>query len=272
MPNDETSQEAVEQTNPEDESRQTANESGESQTTAAEESPSPEDIQRWRALEAKFKEQNVDPEQLLPEFTRRSQELKRQQEENARWLEVYQQQQRQQQAQADPLTALPQQIVEAEASFDHARAEQLRQQYAAEQARRIAREEYQTLSAQERARTTEQQLVAELKAYGIPDPDVRALAQRASQDPKAMAAAVAMAYDPGLLEKRALRDKAERDKRAAEASRIRPFQPEGGRNVPGEPEDEGPIRIPAATYHGLPESYWKKKLGDAFRRVVITPS
>lgn len=272
MPKDEISPEAAEQTNPEDESQQ-ANESGESQTAEAVESPSQDEIARWRALEARFKEQNVDPEQLLPEFTRRSQALKAVEEEATQWRQYFQTQHQRQQAQADPVIALSQQIVEAETAFDHGRAEQLRQQLVAEQARKIAREEFQSLSQQERVRSTEQELVRHLREYGIPEANVRDLAQRASQDPRAMAASLAMAYDPALVEKRMLRDKAERDKRAADAARLQGFRPGGARQVTGDTDDDdGPIHIPAATYHGLPESYWKKKLGPAFPRVVITPN
>ena len=79
----------------------------------------PEQIARWQELEGRFKEQNVDPEQLLPEYTRSRQQLQEYQSQNE-WYrqQLERQQQPQAQPNADPEAQLRARMDAAAQSFD----------------------------------------------------------------------------------------------------------------------------------------------------------
>lgn len=259
-----TSPEEREQTSGETEAQE-ASPSTESAATE-EESLTDEQMARARALLKLEQEKNVDFNALLPEYTRARQYAKELEAETAGWRQTFQQMHQQQQRQADPITSLSAQIVEAETAFDHEKAERLRMELVREQSRRIAQETFQTMHQQQTAQNTEAALMEELRAHGLTQKEANELAAKAASNPKALAYLILAAKDERLVEEHALRNRTERERRAQEAGRHTSLagRAGGGRMVPGADREEQrePLRVPASIYFAFPEKVARKKFGE----------
>jgi hypothetical protein len=239
----------------------------------AESQATPEEIARWKALDAKFKEQNVDPDQLLPEFTRRSQMLKDVSDEATQWRSFFQHQQRQPSAAAeDRIETLKREIAESYA--DPVRQSGLVADLAIESGRRAAVDEHRRSSAKAAATQTEAEVKRMLAERGFSPAEVDAIAPTLASNPRALAIGIAYAKDPQKGEEMVLSDRKRREAEATEKARFKSILDGGGRN-PGlgarvEEDADAPLDIPESLYFGKPESYWKRTLGERFGRIRLT--
>lgn len=268
MPKDETS--------PEQEQEGTSQTEGGEQPSHGEESPaSPEEsvsqdqIERWRALEAKAKEQNVDLENLLPEYTRSRQQLKDYQTENAQWRDAFQRmhvERQQQQAQGDPESMLRQKIQQAEAEGDYRTAKDLEDKLIEHRVQKIAEAQFSRLTQQQQQAQVRDGLYrTAAEKFGLSQREMDELAPRAAVNPEAMSVALAWQRDPNLVRDMVLQREREREKRAEAASRTSSLASSGGRRVPGslDAEQSRPTRVPASVYYAFPEAVAKKKWPNA---------
>lgn len=257
---DETSQGKVEEASAKPESPGGASSKVEPETEATESQPTREEIDAFRAFAQRCKEQNVDPEHLLPEFTRTRQALKQAESENQRWTEWFNQNRAAAATQEDPVAKAEKEWAEARQSFDpEAEMRALRNLRKADAdviRREAAQQAQQALELREG--------LTKAKEWGESDP------LKLAEVYKSLTAedlAIIDAHRAGRLEDKVLARRKERERRAKEAGGLPSLAGDagGGRRVPGSlgVEDEGPIEVPAAIYYAFPESVAKKKWPNA---------